>query len=221
MAPAMTVPILAPTEMTARRQLRMRSQQRPYSAILKLRSNTGPERIAAGDVLLQWTVPDPVNILRETFKYLPPDGRLVLADIPFGLTHSKLHQLARGIITDHLTSMKAAGVNTAQIIPCPAREAAKAEIKQKPHTTNKADSRQDPFHANLPITSKEGRKITSAHYYPVPTEGENVWFSKAKYNAGKRVMDYFPKPWNPAMDLVGKRVAAKNGACLCQSVSVS
>ncbi|PKX95173.1 uncharacterized protein P174DRAFT_419129 [Aspergillus novofumigatus IBT 16806] len=73
------------------------------------------------------------------------------------------------------------------------RQAAKAEVKQKPHRANKADGREDPFHANFVITSQEGLRITSAHYYPTPIGGSHVWFSKAKYNGGKKVMDYLPK----------------------------
>lgn len=35
---------------------------------------------------------------------------------------------------------------------------------------------------------------------PSSCSGKNVWFSRAKYNAVEKVMDYFPKPGNLTMD---------------------
>ena len=61
-----------------------------------------------------------VGLLEETFRYLPSEGRLHLAeDIIQDGTHYKLHQLAQSIVTDLLTPMKVAGAKTAGITPSP------------------------------------------------------------------------------------------------------
>ncbi|GIJ86948.1 hypothetical protein Asppvi_005847 [Aspergillus pseudoviridinutans] len=72
-------------------------------------------------------------------------------------------------------------------------KAKNAKVMSRPHSTPKADGRKDPLHANFEITSEEGQRITSVHYYPNPLGGKNVWFSRPKYNDGKKVNDYFPK----------------------------
>ncbi|EAW19001.1 HNH endonuclease signature motif containing protein [Aspergillus fischeri NRRL 181] len=66
------------------------------------------------------TSDDAVHVLRETFKYLPADGRRNLAqDIVQAGAQGKLKQLAHSIITDLLTPLKVAGGKTAEITPSP------------------------------------------------------------------------------------------------------
>ena len=63
---------------------------------------------------------DTVLLLRATFKYIPPDGRLHLADdiIQAGID-GRLHQLAQSIITGLLLPMKVAGGKSTDITPSP------------------------------------------------------------------------------------------------------
>ncbi|PYH35151.1 uncharacterized protein BO87DRAFT_415363 [Aspergillus neoniger CBS 115656] len=72
-------------------------------------------------------------------------------------------------------------------------KATKASVESRPHSTPKADGRTDPLHANFRITSDDNRPITSAHYYPTPLGGKNVWFSKPKYNDGQQANEHFVK----------------------------
>ncbi|KAL2859980.1 uncharacterized protein BJX67DRAFT_375910 [Aspergillus lucknowensis] len=72
-------------------------------------------------------------------------------------------------------------------------QAKNAKVESRPHSTPKADGRRDPLHANFRITSDDGQPVTSAHYYPSPLGGKQVWFSKPKYNEGKQANEYFPE----------------------------
>ncbi|PYI05930.1 hypothetical protein BO78DRAFT_397784 [Aspergillus sclerotiicarbonarius CBS 121057] len=79
-------------------------------------------------------------------------------------------------------------------------QAKRAEVNSRPHSTPKADGRRDPLHANFRITTEDGRPVTSAHYYPNPLGGEQVWFSKPKYNGGKQASEYFPDEGQSSKD---------------------
>ncbi|OJJ45716.1 hypothetical protein ASPZODRAFT_133580 [Penicilliopsis zonata CBS 506.65] len=63
---------------------------------------------------------DTADLLRQTFKYLPPDGRANLVeDILQCTLDSQLHQLGQNIVTGLLNPLKVAGGKTATITPSP------------------------------------------------------------------------------------------------------
>ncbi|KAI1976428.1 hypothetical protein LOZ53_001891 [Ophidiomyces ophidiicola] len=74
------------------------------------------------------------------------------------------------------------------------------QIRSRPHETRKADGKLDPLHVNVHIMSEDDRLICSAHFYPIPLGGRQVWFSKPIYNDGDEPKNHWVKCVEPKKD---------------------
>lgn len=113
---------------------------------------------------------DTVKLLRETFKYLPSDGRFHLAeDIIQAGTHYKLRQLAQSVVTGLLTPMKVAGAKTAEITPSP-RLGIEDSIEHLASMTDESMTRGPQQQLREDTLRRDGSKCVVSGHYDVQSE---------------------------------------------------
>ncbi|PKX94954.1 putative nuclear serine protease HtrA2/Nma111 [Aspergillus novofumigatus IBT 16806] len=153
------------------------------------------------------------EILRETLKYLP-GGRLPLPR-SFGW-HTASYTNLRGAYhkSPHTNEgcwfqySRDSSFNLSGNQP-------RRQNKSIECTANTTSCKQGRWETGslsreLPYNVKRGTKDYISPLLPSPNWGQkNVWFSKAKYNAGKKVMDYFPDAGESGNGSARKPHAAK------------
>ncbi|PKX98944.1 HNH endonuclease signature motif containing protein [Aspergillus novofumigatus IBT 16806] len=118
------------------------------------------------------TSDDAVHVLRDTFKYLPADGRRNLGqDIVEAGAQGKLHQLAQSIITGLLTPLKVAGDKTAKITPSP-RIGLEDSLEDLAAMTDKSMTRLKRQQLRVEALRRERNKCVISGGYDVNLEDE-------------------------------------------------
>ncbi|GFF81102.1 polyketide synthase, putative [Aspergillus udagawae] len=118
------------------------------------------------------TSDDAVHVLRETFKYLPADGRRNLVqDIVEAGAQGKLQQLAQSIITGLLTPLKVAGDKTAEITPS-SRIGLEDSLEDLAAMTDKSMTRVKQQQLRVEALRRDGNKCVISGEYDVNLEDE-------------------------------------------------
>ncbi|GIJ98286.1 hypothetical protein Aspvir_000402 [Aspergillus viridinutans] len=118
------------------------------------------------------TSDDAVHVLRETFKYLPADGRRNLAqDIVQAGAQGKLKQLAQSIITGLLTPLKVAGDKTAEVTPSP-RIGLEDSLESLTAMTDKSMTRAQQQQLREEALWRDGNKCVISGEYDVNLNDE-------------------------------------------------
>ncbi|GIJ89091.1 hypothetical protein Asppvi_008020 [Aspergillus pseudoviridinutans] len=116
------------------------------------------------------TTDDAVHVLRETFRYLPADGRHNLAqDIVQAGAQGKLKQLAQSIITGLLTPLKVAGDKTAEVTPSP-RIGLEDSLESLAAITDKSMTRAQQQQLRDDALRRDGNKCVISGEYDINQE---------------------------------------------------